>query len=274
MFNNWTEAILKEYPRLGPESKFRFSCHQGLSCYTKCCADVNILLTPYDVLRMKRALNMASGDFLEKYTVAPYIEDQKLPLVFLKMRDDAHKSCPLVTSEGCAIYEDRPWACRMFPLGAASSKTTDRPDGMEFCFVVEEGFSCLGLNEDKEGTVADWWKDQGIDVYDKKCEPYKDITLHRLFREGKVIGPSKSQMFYIACYDIDRFRELIFESSFFNRFDISKDIADRIKIDDEALLDFGFEWLKFGLFGEKTIRVKGEVLEEKKKDLFKHKEST
>ena len=53
MLDKFKEAILKEYPRLSPESKFRFSCHKGLSCFTQCCGDVNIFLTPYDVLRLK-----------------------------------------------------------------------------------------------------------------------------------------------------------------------------------------------------------------------------
>ena len=269
MFKSWTEAILKEYPRLAPESKFRFSCHKGLSCFTRCCADVNIFLTPYDVLRMKRALNLSSGEFLEKYTVSPYLSEQKLPLVLLKMQNDARKSCPLVTPKGCAIYEDRPWSCRMFPLGIASSKTTDRPDGMEFCFIADEGFSCSGFKDDREWTVADWWNDQGIDLYDKKCEPYKEITLHRLFREGKGIGPAKTMVFYLTCYDLDRFRKLILESSFFSRFEVAEEVVEKIKTDDEALLNFGYDWLRFSLFGENTLKVKAEVLEEKKKTLFK-----
>lgn len=269
MFKSWTEAILKEYPRLDPESNFKFSCHKGLSCFTQCCADVNIFLTPYDILRMKRALNLSSGEFLQKYTFTPFLEDQKFPLVLLKMQNDARKSCPFITSEGCTIYEDRPWSCRMFPLGIASSKTADRPDGLEFCFIVEEGFSCLGFAEAKEWTVADWRKDQGIDLYEKKCEPYKEITLHRFLREGKGLGTAKSHVFYITCYDLDRFRRLVLESSFLSRFDVAEEVSEKIKTDDEALLNFGYDWLKFSLFGENTIRVKGEVLEEKKKELFK-----
>jgi Fe-S-cluster containining protein len=269
MFKSWTEAILKEFPRLAPGSKFRFSCHKGLACFTQCCADVNIFLTPYDVLRMKKALGLSSGEFLEKYTVAPFMSEQKLPLVLLKMRDDARKTCPFITPKGCAIYDDRPWSCRMFPLGIASSKTADRPDGQEFCFIVEEGFSCLGFKEDREWTVADWWRDQGIDLYDKKSQPYKEITLHRFVREGKGIGPAKTMMFYLTCYDLDRFRRFLLESSFLNRFEVAEEIVAGIKTDDEALLNFGYDWLKFSLFGENTIKVKGEVLEEKKRELFK-----
>ncbi|MFH1487043.1 MAG: YkgJ family cysteine cluster protein [Chloroflexota bacterium] len=267
MPKSWKETILGEYPRLSKGAKFRFSCHKGLSCYTQCCGDVNIFLTPYDVLRMKQALNLSSEEFLDKYTIPPVWIDLKLPMVLLKMRDDDRKSCPFVAPEGCSIYDDRPWPCRMFPLGLASSKTTKRADGEEFCFVVEEGFSCLGLKEDKEWTVAEWWRDQEIDLYEKKGGPYKDITLNERFREGKGIGPSKAQMFFTACYDLDRFRRLLFDSSFFNRFDVPDEVIEKMKTDDEALLDFGFDWLRFSLFGEDTLRIKGEVAEAKKREL-------
>jgi len=267
MFDRFKEAILREYPRLSPGSKFRFSCNKELPCFTQCCGDVNIFLTPYDVLRLKRALNLSSGEFLEKYTLPPVLAGQKLPVVLLKMGDDERKSCPFVTSEGCTVYEDRPWSCRMYPLGIASSKTADRADGEEFCFIVDEGITCAGLEQSKEWTVAEWWENQGIDLYDKKCEPYKEITLHKHLLEGKSIEPAKSHVFYLTCYDLDRFRDLVFQSSFFNRFDVPSDVVKKIKTDDEALLDFGFDWLRFSLFGEDTLRIKGEIIEEKKREL-------
>jgi len=149
----------------------------------------------------------------------------------------------------------------------ASSKTADGADGEEFCFVVDEGFPCVGLKEGKEWTVAEWWQDQGIDLYDKKCEPYKEITLHRLLREGKSLGPAKMQMFYLTCYDLDRFRRLIFQSSFFNRFDVEDEVIKKMETDDEVLLGFGFDWLRFSLFGENTLRIKGELIEEKRREL-------
>ena len=61
------ETIRKEYPRLTPKDTFSFKCHNSLSCYNKCCRDVNIFLSPYDVLRLKNALNCTSGTFLDKY---------------------------------------------------------------------------------------------------------------------------------------------------------------------------------------------------------------
>lgn len=267
MFDTFKETILKDYPRLSPEATFTFSCHKGLSCFTQCCRNVNIVLTPYDVLRMKRRLGLQSGEFLEKYTLPPVFANEKLPVVLLKMRDDEQKTCPFVGAEGCSIYEDRPWPCRMFPLGMASSKTPDRSDGEEFCFLVEDGFPCSGTEKGKEWTVEEWRRDQGADLYEEKSESYKAITLHKYLREGKVLPPVKGDVFYLTCYDLDRFRRLIFESTFLKRFDVEEDVVERIKTDDEALLDFGIDWLRFSLFGESTLQINGELAERKKKEL-------
>ncbi len=256
----------KEYRKLSFKDKFKFLCHKGLPCFATCCGDVNIFLTPYDVLRMKRALNLPSEEFLEEHTIS-FLADQKLPVILLKMRDNDRKSCPFVASEGCMIYEDRPWSCRMYPLGMTSSKPGDRADSEEFCLIVEEGFRCLGFEEGKEWTVAEWWEDQGIDLYNKKNEPFEEIALYERFREGKGLSPAKSQMLYIACYNLDRFRRHLFESSFFHLFDVENELIERIKTDDEELLNFGFDWLRFSLFGENTVRIRGEVVEEKKKEL-------
>ena len=48
-----------------------FSCHKGISCWNACCSNIDISLTPYDVLRMKRHLGITSTEFLRDYTV-PY----------------------------------------------------------------------------------------------------------------------------------------------------------------------------------------------------------
>jgi len=263
---SWKELILTEYSRLSLDSKFRFSCSKTLSCFGKCCGDVNIFLTPYDVLRIKRALNLSSEEFLGQYTLSIILQEQQLPVALLKMGDDEHKRCPFVTPEGCSIYPDRPWACRMYPLGLASSKT--EADGEEFCFIVEEeGGFCLGFEEDREWTVQEWLVDQEVDTYNKKSEAYMQLTLHKHFQEGKQLEPAKVQMFYQTCYNLDRFRSQLLESSFFDRFDVEDEIIERSKTDDEELLNLGLTWLRFALFGESVLKVKDEVWERKKNEL-------
>ncbi|KKK70948.1 hypothetical protein LCGC14_2918850, partial [marine sediment metagenome] len=54
--------------RLDPETRFKFRCHPGVTCFTKCCSNIDIMLTPYDVLRLKNRLGLTSDKFIEDYT--------------------------------------------------------------------------------------------------------------------------------------------------------------------------------------------------------------
>ena len=53
-------------PRFEEVHAFRFNCYPGVSCFTNCCQDITIVLTPYDVLRLKNSLGIPSGEFLDK----------------------------------------------------------------------------------------------------------------------------------------------------------------------------------------------------------------
>ncbi len=267
------EKILSDYPRLGPDDEFKFACHPGVSCFNTCCGDVNIFLSPYDVLRMKRRLRMTSGEFLDKYTILPVHKGMKTPVVMLRMQDDAAKTCQFLTDAGCGIYSDRPWPCRMYPLGLAAQK--DTPDGWRgdrFYFILEEN-GCMGFGEPREWTVRQWLEDQGIDEYDDWGEAFKELSLHDYFEKGGVLSPEKMHMFYTACYDLDKFREFVFGSTLLRRFDVDEDFVEEMRYNDEALLRFAFLWLRFSLFGEPTVKAKADVVESfkgrlDKKELF------
>lgn len=255
------EKIVSEYARMGPDDTFEFACHPGVSCYNQCCGNVNVFLSPYDVLRMKNRLGMSSTDFLDKHALLPVQKDMKTPVVVLRMNDDEAKTCPFLTEGGCGIYSDRPWPCRMYPLGMAAQK--DTPDGWRgerFYFLMQEE-GCQGFCEAKKWTVREWLEDQGIDEYDRWGEQYKELTLHEFFETGGVLSPEKLHMLFTACYDLDKFREFVFDSTLLQRFDVDEDFVQEMRGDDEALLRFAAQWLRFSLFGEKTVRVKAGVAE-------------
>jgi len=238
------------------DGRFRFACHRSLPCFTKCCANLNLVLTPYDVVRIKNRLNLSSKVFLEKYTTSHVDENYGVPVVKLRMNDDKDRRCPFLSPEGCTIYEDRPGACRIYPLGRAASKIREKDKAGEYYFMVKEPH-CLGFNEDKEWTVEEWIKDQGLDEYNAMNDLFMDITAGRNSRAIKALGDQRLSMFYMACYSLDEFRRFVFESTFLERFVIDQDIIDRIKVDDIELMKFGYKWLQFALFGEKTIRTRG-----------------
>lgn len=267
------EKILADYPRLGPDDTFTFGCHPGVPCFNQCCSDVNIFLSPYDVLRLKKRLGISSTEFLEKYTLMPFSKEMKTPVVLLRMNDDEAKSCQFLTEKGCGVYADRPWPCRMYPIGLAAQK--DTPDGWRgerFYFLMQEE-ACKGHEEAHEWTVREWLDDQGIDEYDEWGEQFKELTLHEYFEEGGVLSPEKMHMLFTACYDLDKFREFVFDSTLLQRFEVHEDLVEEMRYSDEALLRFAFLWVRFSVFGEPTVKVKADVAEAykgslDKKDLF------
>ena len=107
--------------QLGHGSRFKFACHKGVKCFTDCCRGIDIMLTPYDILTMRKKLDLTSEEFLAVFTTPQMLEKAELPVVTLKLLDDERKSCPFVDDkDGCAIYEDRPTTCRYYPIGVGS----------------------------------------------------------------------------------------------------------------------------------------------------------
>src|ERR1700690_3282387 len=67
-------------------SRFRFRCYPGISCFTKCCSNIKIILSPYDIYRLKNRLGMTYLNFLNEYTVPVMIDGSSLEVVGLKMK--------------------------------------------------------------------------------------------------------------------------------------------------------------------------------------------
>ena len=128
----------KNHLRMDAEHLFQFRCAPGIPCFTKCCQDITIVLSPYDVLRMKNALGISSDEFLDEYTLIIRRENLLIPMIVIKMNED-DKRCPFVTESGCKIYNDRPWPCRMYPLNMNDDGT--------FGFITDSS-RCFGLKEE------------------------------------------------------------------------------------------------------------------------------
>lgn len=244
--------------RLSLDTKFKFRCHKGISCFTKCCSNIEIMLTPYDIVRLKRRLGISSGEFLSKYTYVEIDEKTSHPFVFLRMTEDAERKCLFVTSDGCTIYSDRPANCRYYPVGQASLKKMDdkinEPITEEFYFFIKEPH-CLGFNEDTVWTIKSWRDDQGVDIYDDMNRGWKEI-LFRKNLPGHSLDDKKQKSFYMACYDMDRFRRFVFESKFLQMFDVDEKTVEKIKNDEIELMKFGFAYTKYILMMEETLKLK------------------
>lgn len=235
---------------------FKFRCHRALRCFNQCCADLNLLLTPYDVVRLKSRLNMTSDVFLARHTKTRMDKRSRFPSLFLKMSQSADKKCPFVTGKGCCIYDDRPGACRIYPLGRASMKVDREKETRENFFVVQEAH-CLGFQEEKGWTAQEWMADQGVTEYNEMNDKWLEIVTSSKGLGLKGDIERKLQMFSMASYNVDKFRSFIFESRFFDLFSVTPEMKKRWVSDDVELLKLSVEWLKFSLFGERTMQLKG-----------------
>ncbi len=234
--------------RLGPDSRFSFSCHKGVACFTQCCRGIKITLTPYDIIRLKNRLNLSSEDFLAIYTEPQLLEKTDLPMVTLKLLDDEQQSCPFVREDGCIVYEDRPTTCRYYPLGVASLSHKEGADEDDFFFLIKEPH-CRGFEENKEWSVDEWRRDQMVTIRDEINAGWTDLVVRKRSFPAtiKLAEPSK-KMFFMASYNIDKFKEFVFSSSFLARYDIPEEAIEKIKADEIELLKFAVSWLKWVLF--------------------------
>lgn len=249
---------------LSVDDGFRFACRKGLDCFTQCCRNINIFLTPYDIIRMKNALKMSSEQFLPAHT-ATLVGESGLPVIALKMQDDDEKSCPFVTQEGCTIYADRPWSCRIYPLQPESTKITEKA-AREYYSVMDVPF-CRGLAEDKLTVVREWRSEQGIPIYREMEALFKKITMNELLSDKKISNRKLQEMYYMASYDLDRFRRFVLESKFLDVFEVDRETLEKIEQDDLELYQFAMKWLEYGLLGQHVLKLKPEAMEAKKAEL-------
>lgn len=247
------ERILQESPRMSLDTCFTFTCEPGNDCFNSCCHDVAILLSPYDVLRLKKALGLDSSAFLEKYTITMSSQEKRVPAVFLKM-DEASLKCPMVTEKGCQVYPHRPWACRMYPLGMAEPKGPNAA-AQRFYFLVEEKL-CHGHGTGHECSVRDWIGRQGIESFDQMQTPFLEFMSHPGWEKPELLNANSLAMYYMALYDLDRFRRFVFDTRFLELFEVEESRIDALATDDEELLEFAIDWLAFSLFHEKRMRMR------------------
>jgi Uma2 family endonuclease len=180
------------------------------------------------------------------------IFEKELP----KEKEDEEKTCPFLGDSGCSIYEDRPLTCRYYPIAAGIFHDKDLAANKRFFALIKEDY-CLGHKLGKEITVKEWRNNQGIIPYDEANVGWSELILKRKSLGPFIEIPEKSlQIFFMACYNIDRFRRFVFDSLFLNMYVVPKERVKRISEDDFAMLDFAMDWLSTVLLGEKKIEIR------------------
>jgi Fe-S-cluster containining protein len=250
---------LDELPgcRIKAQDTFTFCCYPGIACFNRCCRNLNLFLYPYDVLRLKQALGISSDEFLDHYVDVVLRSANFFPEVLLRMSESDEKTCPFLMDSGCSIYPHRPDTCRTFPLEQGLLYDVAKQKNTPVYFLRPPEF-CLGQHEKKRWTVLTWVKDQEARIYHQMTVQWAELK--RLFHtdpwggEGPE-GP-KAKMAFMATYNIDRFREFVFHSSFLKRYKVKSAILKKIENDDEELLKLGFDWVKYFLWSMKSKHIR------------------
>jgi hypothetical protein len=252
---------LKKFPEgmqpLG-DSPFPFACHPEVPCFTRCCRKLTLFLYPYDILRLKKRLGITSEEFLNTYTGVVQGTNPLFPSVVMRMRDEAEGTCPFLDPErGCLVYEDRPSACRTYPLERAVDRNPERGRPRAYYFMTDHAY-CLGHQEKKEWTVKEWLRDQQLVYYNAMDDLWAEMDT--LFAsnpwQGEGMAGPKQQLAFMVCYNVDRFRQYVVERKMLNVYRLDKSRKRLIETDDEALLTFGYDWLKLVLGNKPTLQLK------------------
>ena len=232
------------------QDKFKFSCHDKLECFKTCCRDINIFLTPYDVLRMKNKLELTSGDFIKKHTHVLKAPNSGFPVVILKMRED-NLVCPFITDFGCQVYHVRPWSCRMAPVEVR---------GAEVYGIAFKKSYCHGLNEAQEWTVQEWMENQGLSEYHEPEALFSQIPLKIKLTGDKDLNEIILKLVFTSCYDMDKFKAMLVVNPHL-RTEVAETQWQSLIENDIEFMKFTFNWLPTQLHDVKKLKAWGKVLE-------------
>jgi len=239
--------------RLAPDDTFSFQCHPNISCFNRCCRNLNLFLYPYDVIRLKNRLNLTSDRFLDEHVDIVLRKSNFFPEVLLRMAEDEGRTCPFLSDAGCTVYPDRPDTCRTFPLEQGVFYDAECNTSNVIHFFRPPDF-CMGQHEKKLWTPQSWAQDQEAVVYNKMTARWSELK--RLFQSDPwgSQGPEgpKAKMAFMATYNMDQFRDFLFKSSFLKRYKVKSKVLKQVRSDDVELMAFGFEWVKFYVWGIKS----------------------
>lgn len=247
--------------QLTGKDTFQFRCHPGISCFNACCSHIDVVLTPYDILRLRKRLNLSAEGFLYEYADPSFLRQGGLPVPLLAM-DKKSRRCPFNTDEGCSVYSDRPVTCRYYPIGLALMHRQEGEGSEEFYVLIKEDY-CKGHLEEKRWSVDEWRADQGSDQFDLQNKGWFDLIVKRR-SAGDMIKTSLplSEMFYTASTNPEEFRQFVFDSTFLKRYEVDEETSRLIQEDDAALTEFAMNWLKSVLFGDTLVKLRPGVQEE------------
>lgn len=234
---------------LGLQDTFCFACDPNVPCFNACGYDVVQYLTPYDILRLKNSLGLSSAAFLERYTTHYTGQGTGLEVVTLKRSAaDRQRQCPFANEQGCGVYQDRPSSCRVYPLARVASRCRETGRVTERYMLLKEPH-CKGFDRGVPRTVSQWIEDQGLAPYNDANDRLMEIiSAKNRTSPGRPLDVVSKKIFYTGCYDLDRFRQEVFEKGDLEGLDVDDATLAAAASEDTVLLVVSLAWVKKMLF--------------------------
>jgi len=241
----------------------QFQCHKGIDCWNACCSNIDISLTPVDILRLSRRLDISTTEFLVQYTFPYELEPNGIAGVKFKPVENG-SACQFMRPEGCDVYSDRPTACRYYPVALLSMRRSDEYTDRNAYALVKEAH-CHGHNEPRQLTIEEYRQEQGVAEYDELGRGWRQLVLKKKSSGPTIGAPSKRslQLWFMACYDLDRFRDFVASTAFNEVYDIPWNEMQKILSTDTELMLFAFQFLRQTMFGEESIKMKADAFEKR-----------
>lgn len=242
------KPLPKNVTRMEKGENFCFSCHPSVPCFTDCCRQLELALTPYDVLRLKKACGLRSDAFLDRYVIIEQEDNETFPRLYLTMVDDGRASCVFVSETGCTLYADRPGACRAYPMGRAVIRQPD--DSMEEFFVLLREKHCQGFQEQHQQNADTYSEEQGLAEYNRFNDAAATILQHEQIRRGRRLSSEQIDSFLLALYNLDLFREQLLSGHLAATTPLDANTRQQFQENDEELLLYAVKWLRHRLFND------------------------
>lgn len=238
----------KHCSALDNKEKFCFACHPDVPCFNECCRQLDLILTPYDTLRLKNKLKRHSGMFLEQFVIIEWEEGMLFPTCYLTMVDDGKASCVFVKDYGCRVYEDRPAACRAYPVGRGVSYGQDGKLQEQLVLLKEP--HCRGGEQGNEFTATEYFQDQGLEEYNRYNDKMTALLQHPKIKAGFRPTKEQAEQYIMALYNLDTFRQELKSGDIKMNKPLSPMEQQALENDDNALLLIAIRWLIQEYFGE------------------------
>ncbi len=231
---------------LEPAESFTFACEPALACFGSCCRDKRLPVTPYDALRLGRGLGISAAELLAEHLELEMDPRSGWPALRIKLADGG--ACPYLTSRGCRVYQDRPTCCRIYPVVRAVKPGRDHR-GVREVFLRQDTPHCLGWDQPRRLTPAQWVADQGLAPYHRHNDRLLSLVMHPK-RRGKVeLSPRQTHAFIAALYNREVLAQMLSDPGFVQRYRLEAGQVARALADEEELIGLGIDWLADQLFG-------------------------